>query len=173
VSMLLLPNWRGAAGAGLAILMITIAAIDARCFIIPDGLTVTALALGLLNAAAQTSDTMLEPIAYAIIRGVLLAVLFLSLRDVYRYIRGREGIGLGDVKLAGVAGAWLDWTTIPIVIEISALGALAVYLVRHVCGHQPLQATTMLPFGLFFAPAIWLGWLLGAARLSFFVPAWQ
>ncbi len=50
--------------------------------------------------------------------------------QLYRRLRGREGIGLGDVKLAGVAGAWLDWQSIPIAVEIAALAALAVCLVR-------------------------------------------
>jgi hypothetical protein len=38
---------------------------------------------------------------------------------------------LGDVKLAGVMGAWLGWVTIPIAVEIAALSAIAVYFFRH------------------------------------------
>ena len=94
-------------------------------------------------------------------------LLFWSLRWLYRRLRGREGLGLGDVKLAFVAGAWLDWTMIPVAIEIAALAALAVYGVWHFAGRDPVEATTRLPFGLFFAPAIWLAWFLGAAIFAF------
>jgi leader peptidase (prepilin peptidase)/N-methyltransferase len=159
-SVVLLPNARGAAGGGLAVLMIAIAVVDARRFIIPDELTAAALALGFLHAAIQDTDMVVEALAYAALRGAVLTFLFLSLRVLYRRIRGREGIGLGDVKLASVAGVWLDWSMVPVAIEIAALAALAVYAVRHFYNGRSVRSTTMLPFGLFFAPAIWLGWLL-------------
>jgi leader peptidase (prepilin peptidase)/N-methyltransferase len=159
-SLLLLTNAREAAGGGLAVLMIAIAVIDARRFIIPDKLTVAALALGFLNAAILDTDMVVEALTYAALRGAALTFAFLSVRILYKSIRGREGIGLGDVKLASVAGVWLYWSVVPIAIEIAALAALTVYAVRHFYGGQPIRATTMLPFGLFFAPAIWLGWLL-------------
>jgi phosphonate transport system substrate-binding protein len=65
------------------------------------------------------------------------------------------------------AGAWLDWAMIPVAIEIAALGALAAYGAWHVFGRRPVDTTARLPFGLFFAPAIWLSWLLGAAIFTF------
>ena len=66
-----------------------------------------------------------EALADAALRGAVLAFAFLSLLILYRRLRGRDGIGLGDVKLAGVAGVWLDWWVLPGVIEIAALAALA------------------------------------------------
>ncbi|MGZ6244141.1 MAG: prepilin peptidase, partial [Candidatus Binataceae bacterium] len=72
----------------------------------------------------------------------------------------------GDVKLAGVAGAWLGWLTIPIAVEIAALAALAAYGIRHYAAGRPFEAALKFPFGLFFAPAIWLGWLLDATLLA-------
>ena len=48
----------------------------------------------------------------------------------YRRWRGRDGLGLGDVKLAAVAGAWLGFVTIFAVIELAALSALGAYVVN-------------------------------------------
>jgi leader peptidase (prepilin peptidase) / N-methyltransferase len=79
---------------------------------------------------------------------------------LYSRIRGREGIGLGDVKLAGVAGVWLDWSIAPVAIEIAALAALAAYTTRLLYKGRSVRPTNRLPFGLFFAPAIWICWLL-------------
>src|ERR1700732_2096199 len=159
-SIILVPDWRGVSGAGLALLMVAVAAVDARRFIIPDELTAVALALGLVYAAVEETDIWAQALAWSALRGAISALAFLGVRVVYRRLRGREGIGLGDVKLAGVAGVWLDWPIIPIAIEIAALSALAVYGFRQLVLRRPIHATAKVPFGVFFAPAIWLGWLI-------------
>jgi leader peptidase (prepilin peptidase)/N-methyltransferase len=161
------PGFHGVLGAALALVMLAISVIDARQFIIPDTLTATALGLGLVNAGFQEWDTAAAGVAAAVLRGAVLASCFLALRAVYHRIRGRQGIGLGDVKLAAVAGVWLEWTTIPIAIEIAALAALGAVAIRQFARGRPLRALARLPFGLFLAPAIWLGWLLGAILLAF------
>jgi leader peptidase (prepilin peptidase)/N-methyltransferase len=170
-SMIVVPGARGVAGAGLACLMIAIAAVDARRFIIPDELTAAALALGLVHAAIGRSDGIGGALAIAALRGGIMAAAFFGLWALYRRLRGREGIGLGDVKLAGVAGAWLDWPTIPVAVEIAALAALAVCLVRWLAFGRTFSATTRLPFGLFLAPAIWIAWL-GETMLPQIPAAW-
>jgi leader peptidase (prepilin peptidase) / N-methyltransferase len=160
ISILLVPDIRGVFGAGLALLMLAIAAADARAFIIPDELTMAALILGVLALALVPLHTFAEDVALAALRGAVLALAFLALRIGYRYLRRRQGIGLGDVKLAGVCGLWLGWPTIPIAVEAAALSALSVYLVRQLALGRPARATARLPFGVFFAPAIWLAWLI-------------
>jgi len=170
-SMIVVPGGPGVAGAGLACLMIAIAAVDARRFIIPDELTAATLALGLADAAFRHPDGIGEALALAALRGAIVAAAFFGLWALYRRLRGREGIGLGDVKLAGVAGVWLDWPSIPIAVEIAALAALAVCLVRWLALGRAISATTRLPFGAFLAPAIWIAWL-GETMLPQIPSAW-
>ena len=158
-----LPGWLG---AGLALIAIAIALIDARFLIIPNELSAAAFALALLNAASQAPHAMWEAVGMAILRGAVLALLFWTLRALYRRIRGREGIGLGDVKLAGVAGAWLGWSTVPIAIEIAALSAIAAIALRHYAGGRALDQALKFPFGLFLAPSIWIGWLIEVTLLA-------
>jgi len=166
-SVVLVPDSRGAWGAGLAVLMVAIAAVDARRFIIPDELTAAALALGLVYAAVEDSEIWVQALAWSVLRGVVPAVAFLGVRAGYRRWRGREGIGLGDVKLAAVAGVWLDWQTIPIAIEIAAVAGLGAYLIMHLYFHRTVRPTTRLPFGLFLAPAIWIVWILDTTLLLY------
>jgi leader peptidase (prepilin peptidase)/N-methyltransferase len=165
-SLAVAPGLAGVLGAALALDVIAIAAIDARRFIIPDELTLAGLVLGIANAGLDAWpgawSAIFESIGAALLRGAVLAGAFFALRAAYARLRRREGIGLGDVKLAGAAGVWLAWTTIPVSIEIAALAALAVYVVRQVAGGRVMSATARMPFGLFLAPAIWLGWLLEA-----------
>jgi leader peptidase (prepilin peptidase)/N-methyltransferase len=160
VSIVSAPGVIGLLAAGFGLVMLAIAVIDQRSFIIPDWLNVAGVALASLHAAAQEPTAALQAIAAAGLRGAVLAAIFLALRYGYARLRGRQGLGLGDVKLALVAGAWLDWLMVPIAVELAALGALLGYLVRRfVLGH-PITETTRMPFGLFFAPAIWLSWLI-------------
>ena len=171
-SILAAPGVGGILGAGLAVLMLAIAIIDARHFIIPDVLNAAGITLALASAAA--SDDMVGPaVGWALVRGLTLALVFLGIRVAYRHLRGREGIGLGDVKLAGVAGAWLDWLTMPVAVEIAAISALTIYLTGHVISGRKIRRTTRLPFGLFFAPAIWLAWLIETMWLARFQGFWS
>ena len=167
VSLASAPGTIGLLGAGLALVMLTIALVDWRSFIIPDGLNLAALALAIMHAAAQVPEAMPWAIAMAIVRGAMLALMFLAIRHGYARMRGREGLGLGDVKLAFVAGAWLDWLIIPIAIELAALAALAVYVLRRRVLGYALSRTSRMPFGAFLAPAIWLGWMLETRWLVF------
>ena len=160
VSFAFAPGAPGAFGAGLGLIMLAIAAVDARRFIIPNELVAAALVLGLVQAAMQESGAAMPALALAALRAVVLVLLFLALRWLYAWWRGREGLGLGDVKLAAAAGVWLDWPSIPLAIEIAAVAALAVYATAHVAGRRRIRAATRLPFGLFLAPAIWLAWLV-------------
>jgi leader peptidase (prepilin peptidase) / N-methyltransferase len=163
-SLIAAPGWPGWFGAALALTAIAIAAVDARWFIIPNELTAACFALALAYAAA-TDPQPLWAMGFAVLRGAVLALLFLGLREAYRRLRGRDGLGLGDVKLAGCAGAWLSWLAMPIAIEIAALSAIAAVAVRHVAGGRPLDAALKFPFGLFLAPSIWLGWLIDVTLL--------
>jgi leader peptidase (prepilin peptidase)/N-methyltransferase len=165
-SVILVPDSRGLWGAGLAVLMVAIAVVDARRFIIPDELTVAALGLGLAYAVVQDADMWLEVVAWSLVRGAAPALVFMGVRIGYRLWRGHEGIGLGDVKLAAVCGVWLDWLAIPVAIEIAAVAALGAYLVMFL-RRRVVRRTTRLPFGLFLAPAIWLAWIAETTLLLY------
>jgi leader peptidase (prepilin peptidase) / N-methyltransferase len=157
------PGPFGLAGAALALNMLAIAIIDWRLFIIPDELNALALALGLVAVGFEHPDEKLMLALDAATRAATMAALFFTFRFAYRRMRGCEGMGLGDVKLASVAGIWLDWPSLPIAVEIAAIAALGVFLSRHVQAGRALDPLTKLPFGAFFAPAVWICWAL--ARL--------
>ncbi|MFG1185327.1 prepilin peptidase [Xanthobacter aminoxidans] len=151
--------------ATLVPVLAAIAVIDARHFLIPDALNASGIALGLAYVALAVDDVAEGPIA-AGVRGLLLGLLFLGLRTGYRALRGRDGLGLGDVKLAVLAGVWLDVTAIPIAIEIAALSALLAYALRRRATGRALRFDGRLPFGLFLAPAVWIAFMIDALLLK-------
>ena len=161
-SLLAAPGSDGVLGAFLGALMLAIAATDAQRYIIPNELTAAAAALGLLRAATIGPDAGWSGPLWAAARALAVALPFLALMAGYRALRGRDGLGLGDIKLAAVAGAWLGLMTVFAAIEVATLAALAAYIVNAALRRRPLRSTAFLPFGLFLAPAIWLGWLAEA-----------
>ncbi|MBI1776078.1 MAG: prepilin peptidase [Proteobacteria bacterium] len=136
-------------GAVLAALTI----VDLRHQLLPDPLVLPLLPLGLAVAALAGPDGWPKPIdglAGAALGGGLLWVV----RAVYRRFRGIEALGLGDVKLMAVAGAWVGWQGLSSVLLVAALGTLlAIGLVR-LAGRR-VGGRERIPFG----PGLALGCL--------------
>jgi leader peptidase (prepilin peptidase)/N-methyltransferase len=158
-SLVIAPAAEGIYGAFLAALMLAIAANDARHYLIPNELTGAAFALALLRAAAIVPEVGAQALLWPLLRALAAALPLLLLMLAYRYWRGRDGLGLGDVKLAAVCGAWLDLATVAAVIEFAALLAIGAYVANAALRGRALRGTAFLPFGLFLAPSIWIGWL--------------
>jgi leader peptidase (prepilin peptidase)/N-methyltransferase len=162
LSVAVAPGLEGALGGALGLLMLGVASTDARRFVVPNSLSAGAFALGVIRSVVANPDMGLDSVTTALARAALAAGSLLIVRVAYRRLRGRDGLGLGDVKLAGAAGAWLSLPILPITIEIAAIAALAAYVFRQKRRMRVLRGAGRVPFGAFFAPAIWLGWVLGA-----------
>lgn len=154
-----------AASSCLGAAMLLIALVDRRLFLIPDLVVLPAIPMGLIAAGSVVS-----PMAEAIVpidnlAGALLGGAGLYLVRVgYRSLRKREGLGLGDVKLAAAAGAWVGVQRLPVLLLLACLSALAVVTAQAVIARSRDDAAvgmgTALPFGLFLAPATWLVWMM-------------
>jgi leader peptidase (prepilin peptidase)/N-methyltransferase len=73
----------------------------------------------------------------------------------YAWLRGREGLGLGDVKLAAGIGAWLPLDSIPLCFALAAGAGLVCVLLIRVRGGS-VDAALKIPLGAFLCPALWL-----------------
>ena len=108
----------------------------------------------LVFAVAGGGD--LEAPTVAAARAAIAAAALLAVELIYRRLRGRAGLGLGDVKLAGVAGVWLSASAAPAAIELAALAALLAYATRQIRKRRRFRAGSRLPFAVFLAPSIWI-----------------
>jgi leader peptidase (prepilin peptidase)/N-methyltransferase len=160
-SLVVAPSLVGVLGAALALVMLAIAIVDARYYVIPDELGIAAVVIGIGHALLTgSSGARGEALGLALARGLAVGAAFFLLREAYFRLRRRQGLGLGDVKLSVVAGVWLGFDFVVVATEIAALSAIAVLSVRRLVLHRPLSATERIPFGLYFAPAIWLAWVI-------------
>jgi leader peptidase (prepilin peptidase)/N-methyltransferase len=143
--------------------LITVA--DFRHFIIPDILSLPAIPLGLAaNALVLQAGDWRAGLSDGLTGALLGGGAFYLLRTVYSRLRGIEGLGLGDVKLAAVAGAWLGPSALAPACLVAALAALAGVLLNTILsGRRMFDARMHIPFGSFIAPTILLFWGLALA----------
>jgi leader peptidase (prepilin peptidase) / N-methyltransferase len=80
---------------------------------------------------------------------------------LYRRVRGRDGLGLGDAKLFAASGAGLGLEGLPAVLLV-VCGAAIVALLVMAWRSQALSAATRIPFGPLSAFGTWIVWLYGA-----------
>jgi len=163
VSFLVLPPVLAIFSCALGWTMLAIAVADARWFIVPDVLSLPAIPVGLLAAplldpTRAPSSIMLEHTGAALLGGAALY----AVRYSYRALRGREGLGLGDVKLAAAAGAWTGAGGLALVLLTACLLAFAGVFAAHLRQRSIPQGDTVVAFGMFLAPSIWLVWCLSA-----------
>jgi leader peptidase (prepilin peptidase) / N-methyltransferase len=149
--------WTALASAGLGGTMLAIAVVDARQFRIPDALSFPMIVAGLAvtTCIGDTSQVKDHAAAALVASGGLLAVSW-----IYFQARHREGLGLGDVKLAAVAGAWDGLAGLGPVLLIASVSALVMVATLNTLVKKPYTATSRIPFGTFLAPSIWIVFML-------------
>lgn len=142
--------WQVWTAAGMLWLLLALGVCDLLWFRLPDALT-AALAALCFGAALASGQGMV-----ALAGGLLGAGSFLALRVGYHALRGREGLGLGDVKLMFGLGALTGPAQLPLLVLIAALGALVATLALH----RDLRGDLALPFGAALTAAGGVLWLL-------------
>jgi leader peptidase (prepilin peptidase)/N-methyltransferase len=101
-----------------------------------------------------------DPLAHLIGAATGFLVLYL-IAILYRRARAREGLGLGDAKLAAAAGAWLSWQALPSVILIACAAAF-IWIGVRVALRGRAVLSQQIAFGVPLCFAFWLIWLYGA-----------
>ena len=69
----------------------------------------------------------------------------------YKQVRGRDGLGMGDVKLAAMLGAFLGVSGLVLTILLASFGGTVLGLA--LMARREGTGATALPFGSFLAPA--------------------
>jgi len=148
-------------------LIVALAAFDAEHLWLPNLLTYSGIALGGICTSvyravedhysdAPSPSALREGVQTAIASALAIlaaALLILLIRWIYKLIRHREGIGLGDAKLMALLAAWLGLPGALLSFFIGiVLGALigAILLIAPKAKSNPEEwSATKLPLGTF------------------------
>lgn len=144
------------AGSLLGWWLIALAAIDARDMMLPDSLTLPLILAGFAVTYVIAPGALAHHAAGALAGYAAIALIGYA----YRRARRRDGIGLGDAKLAAAAGAWVSWTGLPGVILIASLTAIAMIVLGALLGSRG-RLDGRIPFGPHLAIGTWIVWIHG------------
>ncbi|UUX52248.1 A24 family peptidase [Nisaea acidiphila] len=161
VSALWVAGWlltlEAACGLALGTALVFLASHDARTGRLPDVVTLPLIVAGLAVSAWLERVDFSESALGVILGGAG----GWAVSAAYRQLRGREGLGMGDVKLVAGLGAWLGAGALPGLLLVASASALAVLFVRAVSGRR-ISRHARIVFGPFLALAGWVLWLAGA-----------
>ena len=110
----------------LSICFLIIFFIDLKHYIIPNELTYPLMVIGLLKSYDPNLNINLFPnFIDSLIGGCFGYTIIWLIIFVYKKLRNKEGMGLGDAKLLSAIGFWFGWVSIPFILFFSSFVALA------------------------------------------------
>jgi leader peptidase (prepilin peptidase) / N-methyltransferase len=124
--------------------MIVLFVIDLQHRILPNVITVPGTVLGVILSL------FLPPGIGAALVGVLIGGgLLYGIGEAYYRVRGVEGMGMGDVKMLAMIGAFLGWQLVLVTIIVASFGGAVFGALMLATRRGTMQAA--LPFGTFLA----------------------
>ena len=145
--------------------LIVLFAIDLEHQLLPNAITLPGIVVGFLFSLFT------EPGWFASLIGILVGggILY-GTAEVYYRIRGEEGLGMGDVKMLAMVGAFLGWQLTVMTLMLASLagsviGGAIILLQRG-------GMKTALPFGTFLAVGAALAATVGSPLLDWYLHLW-
>ena len=139
------PTLEAVAALLFGSLMLMLAAIDLEHYLLPDRLTLPGIAveLALQPWLPRGVGGLYDALLGAALRGGLL----LAVRAIWSLVRREEAMGLGDVKMLAMVGAFLGWRGVAVTFVVGVATGAVVGLALVALGRGGPR--THLPFGLF------------------------
>jgi leader peptidase (prepilin peptidase)/N-methyltransferase len=145
-----------------ACLMLVLALIDYDHMILPDRITLPGAAVGIATQFVAPLVGWMP----AVIGALLGAGILLAVWGLWLVVRREEGMGLGDVKMLGLIGAFLGWQGVLVTLFFGALSGSIVGLALMRWGS--LDMRSKLPFGVFLALGGVIALFFGDALVSWY-----
>ena len=152
------PTWHALQGAILLSLVLTIALIDSRHYLIPDPISLGGLAAGLAFSFLPGHPTVLTALLGAVAGfSVLFGVGMLG-----EWVFKKPAMGGGDMKMMAMVGAFLGPSGAMLTIFLGALVGTIVF------APVSLRTDREVPFGVFLAVGAATTFLLGDVLVDWY-----
>jgi len=142
--------------------LIVLFVIDLEHRILPNVITLPGIGAGFL------ASLFLPPGWLSSLIGILAGggVLF-GIAEVYYRTRGQEGLGMGDVKMLAMIGAFLGWPLMLLTLVLASFAGSLVGVTLLATGRGTMQAA--LPFGTFLALGALVSAVTGDVMLAWYL----
>ncbi|MDP2479697.1 MAG: prepilin peptidase [Candidatus Palauibacterales bacterium] len=150
------PEWKALQAGVFVSLLLAIALIDARHYLIPDVLSLGGLGAGLALSLLPGPPTPLTSVAGAATGFLALFVVGWLGEKALR----RPAMGAGDVKMMAMVGAFLGPTGALLTIFLGALLGSVIF------GPISLKTKRLVPFGVFLALGATVALVAGQALIG-------
>ncbi len=144
--------------------LIAIFFIDLDHQIIPDSITLPGIVLGLAASFLPGGIGIVHALIGLVVGGGSLYLIAILGELVFK----KEAMGGGDIKMAGMLGAFLGWQKVLLVFISSAAIGLVVSLIVMTVSSK-LRETRMIPFGPFLAGAALIAILYGDRIIHYYL----
>jgi leader peptidase (prepilin peptidase)/N-methyltransferase len=142
--------------------MIALFVIDYQHQILPNVITIPGIVIGILANFLAGPGWIASIIGAAVGAGSLYAIA-----EIYYRIRHEEGLGMGDVKMLGMIGAFLGWKLVLLTLVISSFLGSIVGVFVLVSRKESLKYA--MPFGTFLAVGAVVASVMGNAILDWYL----
>jgi len=143
--------------------LVAITAIDLDHQIIPDVLSLPGIALGILFSLAPAGIGWAPSLLGVLLGGGVFLVIIVASTLVI----GQAGMGVGDVKLGAMLGAFLGWKLVLLAILLAVFAGGAVAITLLMSGSKGRKDPV--PFGPFLALGAVLSLLWGNGLLAWYL----
>ncbi len=142
--------------------MIVLFVIDLRHRILPNVITLPGVVVGFALSFFLPPGWLSSLIGLLAGGGVLFAI-----GEAYYRLRGVEGMGMGDVKMLAMIGAFLGWPLTLVTLVLASLVGSVVGVAVLASGRGGMKAA--LPFGTFLAAAALVAAVAGDSMLAWYL----
>jgi leader peptidase (prepilin peptidase) / N-methyltransferase len=142
--------------------LLVLAVIDLRHRILPNPITLGGTVLGFLFSLFLPPGWLASLIGLLIGGGVLFVV-----GELYFRVRGIEGMGMGDVKMLAMIGAFLGWKAVLVTIVLASMSGAIVGVIMLIGRKGNMQYA--LPFGTFLSAAALVASFVGDGLIDWYV----
>jgi len=141
-------------------MLIVLAFIDYYHQVLPDEITLPGIALALLYSLFRKDINLKQ----ALVGAVAGAGFLLFIYAAYYFLRKKEGLGMGDVTLMLMIGAYLGWLQAFFTLIIASFAGAIIGVFFIIFRKKSLSYS--LPFGTFLAPSAFFSLLWGKQIIS-------